>query len=109
MKEIRENKRYKNIIRKESKLIKYDNLLGQKDKLSKYVYEIKDFSVSKHTTSNIDIRLLPNFRSGIRSKRYYKKIASRIKSIDRKLKNVVFPTRFWIDGKVTMDKIMLGF
>ena len=111
MKKIRENKRYKNILRKKEKLMKYDYLLGLKDKYSQYVYEIKDFYEVKYKISKniIDIDFLPDFKSGIRSKRYYKKMASRIKNIDKKLKNVVFPVSLWIDGKVTMDEIMLGF
>ncbi|OEJ15437.1 hypothetical protein BFL38_14205 [Brachyspira hampsonii] len=109
MKKIRENKRYKNILRKREKIIKYNKLLGLKHKYSQYVYEIKDFYKSKYKTSNIDIHLLPDYKSGIRNKRYYKKKNSRIKNIDKKLKNVVFPVSLWIDSKVTIDKIMLGF
>ena len=36
MKKIRENKRYKNIVLKREKLIKYDYLLGLKSKLAKF-------------------------------------------------------------------------
>ena len=109
MKKIRENKRYKNILRKREKLMKYDYLLGLKEKLAEFDFEIEKHYLAKYPDPDVLFHFLPDFKSGIRSKRYYKKIASRIKNIDKKLKNVVFPVSLWIDGKVTMDKIMLGF
>ena len=109
MKKIRENKRYKNIVLKSEKLIKYDYLLGLKSKLAKFDDEIKNHYIAKYPDSDVVLHLLPDFKTGIRSKRYYKKIASRIKNIDKKLKNVVLPFQLYIDGKVTMDKIMIGF
>ena len=47
MKEIRENKRYKNIVWKREKLIKYDYLLGLKSNLAKFDDEIKNHYIAK--------------------------------------------------------------
>lgn len=109
MKEIRKNKRYKNILKKREKLIKYDYLLGLKSKLSEFDYEIREHYLAKYPDPDVYLHFLPDFRSGIRSKRYYKKIASRIKNIDKKLKNVVLPISIYIEDKKTMDKICLYY
>jgi hypothetical protein len=109
MKKVRENKRYKNILKKREKVIKYDYLLGLKSKLSEFDYEIKKHYLAKYPDPDVAVHLLPDYRSGIKSKKYYKKIASRIKNIDKKLKNVVLPISLYIKDKITMDKIILFY
>lgn len=90
MKKVRENKRYKNILKKREKLIKYDYLFRLKDRLEELDYEIKKHYLTKYPAPDVAVHLLSDYRRGIKSKKYYKKIASRIKNIDKKLKNVAF-------------------
>ena len=53
MKKIRENKRYKNILRKKEKLMKYDYLLGLKEKLAEFDFEIEKHYLAKYPDPDV--------------------------------------------------------